>query len=150
MICPSPSPISWTPSLKGSHRCLLQSASMLSAARDRIPFKAVPSTTQQLCDVIKSGFFPLCTSRLPWHPAGLHHGVVFPPGRCGARQDCCWTRCFSLRNIFSKKVMRDSKIHGLQLPHVLDCSAAFSLIHRGFWWIHGFPYQIQIDLCQQN
>ena len=43
--------------------------------------------------------------------------------------------------------MRDSKIHGFQLPYVLDCPAAFSLIHCGFWWIHGFPYQLQIDLC---
>ena len=70
------------------------------------------------------------STRDVWSPSGLLMNVVF-----------------SLQNVFSKKVMRDSKIHGLQLPYILDCPAAFSLIHRGFWWIHGFPYQLQIDLC---
>eukprot|EP00069_Balaena_mysticetus_P003001 bmy_00806T0 len=55
--------------------------------------------------------------------------LYFDPGGREPIRTLARTLCFSLQNIFSKKVLRDSKIHRLQLPYSWGCPTVFFLIH---------------------
>ena len=64
----APHPTSWIPSPGATTDCPLKFVGMLSAARDRIPFKAALRTAEQLCHVIKKQSLPSlrwCHSELP-------------------------------------------------------------------------------------
>lgn len=118
---------------------LLISVGKLSATRSRIPFKATPSTTQQLGNVIKKQVLSSLQCHYTVLPiiSGILLAAVtelyFDAGGGELIRTLAGTLCFSLQNIFSKKVMRDLKIHHLQLLYILGCSAVFLLIHLGFW-----------------
>lgn len=119
----------------------LISVGKLSAPRSRIPFKATPSTTQQLCDIIKEQALPSlhchCTvlAVIRGTPLAAVTQLCLDTGGGELIGTLAGTPCFSLQNICARKVMRDSKIHHPQLLHSRGCSAAFLLIHLGFWWI---------------
>lgn len=119
---------------------LLISAGKLSATRNRIPFKAAPSTAQQLGNGIKKQVLSSLHCHYTALPitSGILLAVVtelyFDTGGGELIRTLAGTLCFSLRNMFSKKAMRDLKSHHLQLLHSPGCPAVFLLNHFQFPW----------------